>query len=50
MVRVLKMPYEESYDEADHREAFTAIEQYRDHGPDRSANLDPLVAHLLQRL
>ena len=31
MVRVLKMPHQESYDESDHREALTAIEPYRDH-------------------
>ena len=31
MVRVLKMPHQESYDESDHREALTAIEPYRNH-------------------
>ena len=38
MVRVLKMPHEKAYDETNHREALTAIEQYRNHGPGRSAD------------
>ena len=50
IVSVLKMTHEETYDEADHREAFAAIEQNGDYVSDRSALHDHFVAHSFQCL
>ena len=49
-VSVLEMPYEESHDQADRREAFSTVEQYGDYVPDRSPLPEQFVAHSLQRL